>query len=378
MKLCIALISLLGAANAFSPAISSPAAFAPSPSKSTVALHMVTGGPLGCRPIGIGSAAPKTIITNADLEEVVETSDEWIRTRTGISQRHVLCDGESLMQLGAQAGQQALEMAGITDPTDIDLVICATSSPDDLFGDATSIAASLGCTNAVGFDLTAACSGFLFGITTAGQFLSNPNGSTKTALVIGADALSRWVDWDDRNSCILFGDGAGAMVLTQDVESPGVLGYSAHSNGLGHEDLKLDYCGSPRMVATPGDGTTLSSGSYGKMSMNGKEVYKFATREVPKVLNESLEAASMTVDDVDWLLLHQANIRIMEIVAKKMGIPMEKVITNLSEYGNTSAASIPIALDEAVRSGKVKKGDIIACAGFGAGLSWGSAILKWG
>jgi 3-oxoacyl-[acyl-carrier-protein] synthase-3 len=232
MKLSFALVSMLGAANAFSPIVPARSA------ASTSSLSMASSGPLSCRPIGIGSAAPHTIITNVDLEAVVETSDEWIKTRTGIGQRHVLLEGESLMALGAQAGKQALEMAGI-DPAEIDLVICATSSPDDLFGDATSIAASLGCTNAVAFDLTAACSGFLFGIATAGQFLSNP-GSTEKALVIGADALSRWVDWDDRNSCILFGDGAGAMVLTQDTESPGVLGYSAHSNGLGHEDLKLE------------------------------------------------------------------------------------------------------------------------------------------
>jgi 3-oxoacyl-[acyl-carrier-protein] synthase III len=194
-------------------------------------------GSLGCRPIGIGSSVPPTIITNADLEAVVETTDEWISTRTGIRQRHVLVGSdESLQQLGAIAGKQALEMANIQ-PEDIDLVLCATSTPDDMFGDATSIAAKLGCKNAFGFDLTAACSGFLFGIVTAGQFLTN--GSMKNVLVVGADSLSRWVDWDDRNSCILFGDGAGAVVLTQDHESPGVLGYAAHSNGLGHDDLKL-------------------------------------------------------------------------------------------------------------------------------------------
>ena len=359
-------------------------------------LCMAVSGPLQCRPIGIGSAAPITRITNTDLEQVVETSDEWIQTRTGIGSRHVLVDAshqsdsgddasttptttETLRDLSVRAAKAALEMANI-DATQIDLVIVCTSSPDDLFGDAPSVAAILGCsTNTVAFDLTAACSGFLFGIVTAGQFLSAS--SAQTALVIGADALSRWVDWEDRNSCILFGDGAGAMILqstqSKSDAAPGVLGYAAHSNGLGYCDLQLGYNGAPRKVSTPGHGTTVTSGSYGKVAMNGKEVYKFATREVPEVLFECLEAAGMTVEQVDWLLLHQANIRIMETVAKRLGMPMEKVITNLNEYGNTSAASIPLALDEAVRSGKVKSGDVIACAGFGAGLSWGATIFKW-
>lgn len=313
---------------------------------------------------------------------------------TGISERRVLLhnspteDGqedssaENVRSLATKAAQEALNMSKIP-ATDIDLVIVATSSADDLFGDAASVASNLGCSNAVAFDLTAACSGFLFASVTAGQFLTNSGNSYNNALVVGADALSRWVDWDDRNACILFGDGAGAMVLTAEGDGEGddaigILGSSAHSNGLGYDDLKCCYIGSERLVATPGEGTVLSRGSYDGMSMNGKEVYKFATREVPRVINEALEAADMKVEDVDWLLLHQANIRIMETVANRLGLPMEKVITNLAKYGNTSAGSIPLALDEAVRSGKVKKGDVIACAGFGAGLSWGSAILKWG
>lgn len=207
--------------------------------RSTTQLDMATtSGSLGCRPIGIGSATPTTVITNHDLESIMDTSDEWISSRTGISQRHVLVGTESLQDLGIAAGRAALTMSQI-DPADIDLIICATSTPDDMFGDATTIAAALQCHNAVAFDLTAACSGFLFGIVTAGQFLSNPTGNTKHALVLGADALSRWVDWDDRNTCILFGDAAGAVVLTQDTDKPGVLGYSAHSNGEGHDDLTL-------------------------------------------------------------------------------------------------------------------------------------------
>jgi 3-oxoacyl-[acyl-carrier-protein] synthase III len=212
---------------------------------STSSLSMVATGPLNCRAIGIGSAAPKTVVTNVDLESVVETSDEWIRTRTGIAQRHVLLhqpegtpdeELETIKTLASDAAKQALDMSGLS-PDDIDLVICCTSSPDDMFGDATSVAASLGCVNAVAFDLTAACSGFLFGTVTAGQFLHN-GGNYKNAIVVGADALTRWIDWDDRNSCILFGDGAGAVVLSaSDKESAGILGSSAHSNGLGYKEL---------------------------------------------------------------------------------------------------------------------------------------------
>jgi 3-oxoacyl-[acyl-carrier-protein] synthase III len=206
--------------------------------QSSTSVDMASSGQMSCRPIGIGAAAPKTVITNLDMESVVETNDEWIRARTGISERRVLLKDETIRALGVEAARQALDMAGIS-AADIDLVICATSSPDDIFGDATVIASEIGCTKeTVAFDLTAACSGFLFASVTAGQFLSTPGSSMKNALVIGADALSRWVDWDDRNSCILFGDGAGAMVLTnQGDEAAGLLGYSAHSNGHGYGEL---------------------------------------------------------------------------------------------------------------------------------------------
>ena len=222
--------------------LTSVAAWAPQQQmqQTNTALSMASSGTMPCRPIGIGHAAPKTVITNKDMESVVETSDEWIQTRTGIAQRRVLQEGETLRSLGVEASKNALEMSGLK-PEDIDIVICATSSPDDMFGDATAIAAEIGCpTDTVAFDLTAACSGFLFGTVTAGKFLSAPDGKLKNALVIGADALSRWVDWDDRNSCILFGDGAGAMVITnQDASdaAAGLLGYSAHSNGHGYGEL---------------------------------------------------------------------------------------------------------------------------------------------
>lgn len=399
MRFLLALITLLGQSSSVS-------GFAPINHHQTHTTNTALsahGGKLTVRPIGIGSAAPSTVITNTDLESVHDTTDEWIRTRTGIEQRRVLIhEGtrqiissdtgettetpETLRALGIEAAKSALEMSGKS-PSDIDLVICATSSPDDLFGDAPSIASAIGIEagKCVAFDLTAACSGFLFGIVTASQFLTN--GASQNALVLGADALTRWVDWDDRNSCILFGDGAGAMVLTRSDENEGltgsedafgILGYAMHSNGGGYKDLNCIYKGNPKELSTPDGGTVVEDGAYDSMGMNGRKVYSFATRVVPTVLEEALEQAGISVDDVDHLLLHQANIRIMETVAQRLGMPMEKVITNLYKYGNTSAASIPLALDEAVRSGRVKKGDVIACAGFGAGLSWGAAILKWG
>lgn len=324
--------------------------------------------------VGIGSCAPKTRVSNTDLEELVETSDEWISKRTGISARHLLAPGEKLCDLSATAAKRALEMARVA-PEEVDLIVHATSSPDDLFGDAPYVAREIGAVNAVAFDLTAACSGFLFGVNTASQFLHS--GSYKTALVLGADALSRWVDWEDRNTCVLFGDGAGAVVMqaVTDIDDAGVLGFEMHSNGAGREDLCLGYSGADRDLATI---TKVTNGEYAPIAMNGKEVYKFATGRVPEVLAEALVNAGVTADNIDWLCLHQANIRIMETVAKKLGVPMDKVLSNLDEYGNTSAGSIPLALDEFVRSGKVKPGDVVAVAGFGAGLSWGAAVIKWG
>jgi 3-oxoacyl-[acyl-carrier-protein] synthase-3 len=262
-------------------------------------------------------------------------------------------------------------------PEDVDMVINCCSTPTDAFGDATSIAHKAGCVNAVAFDLTAACSGFLFGIVTASQFLQT---TAKNVLVVGGDSLSQYVDWSDRNSCILFGDGAGALMLSSDGGDGdggnGVLGYAIHSDGSGQGDLLCTQAPTAVTIGTPTP-VDLSAAKPGFIKMNGKKVYSFATRVVPTVLEEALVKAGLGVNDVDHLLLHQANIRIMDTVAKRMGIPESKIISNLEEYGNTSAGSIPLALDEAVRSGKVKRGDVIACAGFGAGLSWGGAILKW-
>lgn len=331
---------------------------------------------LRARMVGIGSCAPPKRMSNAELEAIVDTSDEWIAQRTGIRARHLLAPGESLSELGCKAAERALEMAGVA-AEDVELVIFATSSADDLFGDAPHVARMVGATNAVAFDLTAACSGFLFGVNTASQYLHT--GAYRTALVLGGDGLSRWVDWEDRNTCVLFGDGAGAVVLraADTDDEGGVLGFEMHSNGAGRPDLNLGYSGDQRDLGSPTI-ASVTSGKYGCIAMNGKEVYKFATSCVPKVLGEAFDNAGIAAEDIDWLVMHQANIRIMETVAKKLGIPMEKVLSNLDEYGNTSAGSIPLCLDAAVRSGQVKEGDLLAVTGFGAGLSWGACILRWG
>lgn len=328
----------------------------------------------GAAVVGCGSALPEPRLTNDALGSVVDTSDEWIASRTGIRARHLLAPGGSLAALAAEAGSRALLDARV-DPGTVDLVIVATSSPDDLFGDAPAVAHACGCENAAAFDLTAACSGFLFGLVTAAQFLDS--GAYGTVLVVGADALSRWVDWDDRNTCVLFGDGAGAVVLRAS-EKPGVLGFAMRSDGAGASKLTCAYDGgSPKALGSTGVSVS-SNGAYGPTKMDGKAVYVFACRAVPAVLTEALESAGLGVDDIDWLLLHQANARIIEAVAKSLGVPMAKVLSNLDETGNTSAGSIPLALDAARAAGKLKPGDTIACAGFGAGLSWGAAVFKWG
>ncbi|MEL6911367.1 MAG: beta-ketoacyl-ACP synthase III [Cyanobacteria bacterium J06629_2] len=320
---------------------------------------------------GCGSAAPDSILTNDHLAQMVDTSDEWISTRTGMRNRHIVSPTESLSQLSATAANQAIAMAGIS-PTDLDLIILATSTPDDLFGSACRIQGLIGATNAVAFDLTAACSGFLFALVTASQFIRG--GAYKNVLVIGADVLSRWVDWSDRTSCILFGDGAGA-VICQATESNRLLSYGMYSNGSQNDSLNLNYQHDDKTLV---DGITAQQGYYNPITMNGREVYRFAVAKVPEAIGKAMFQANLTADDIDWLLLHQANQRIMDAVAKRLKIPASKILSNIAEYGNTSAASIPLSLDAALRDGRVKPGDTIAASGFGAGLTWGAAIFQWG
>ena len=262
-------------------------------------------------------------------------------------------------------------MAGIT-PVEIDLIILATSTPDDLFGSACRIQAELGAINAVAFDMTAACSGFVFGLVTAAQYIRT--GVYQNILLIGADVLSRWVDWEDRRTCVLFGDGAGAIVM-QAASGDRLLGFELKSDGTENHCLNLTYNAQPRPII---EGVDVGSGSYQNISMNGKEVYRFAVQRVPEVIDKALFRANLSVEQVDWLLLHQANQRILDAVAERLSIPPDKVISNLAHYGNTSAASIPLALDEAVRAGQIKPNDIIAASGFGAGLTWGAAVFHWG
>ncbi|MCT7960686.1 ketoacyl-ACP synthase III [Laspinema sp. D1] len=321
---------------------------------------------------GSGSATPANVLDNQALCQMVETSDEWIESRTGIQSRRVASVTESLTELATQAAFKAVAMSGIQ-PTDLDLIVLATSTADDLFGSASKIQANLGATGAVAFDLTAACSGFLFGFVTAAQFIRT--GVYKNVLVIGADVLSRWVDWGDRRTCILFGDGAGAVVMQANTTRDRLLGFELCSDGTQNDCLTLAFQPQEKAL-TP----TLSvgQGTYQFIQMNGKEVYRFAVKRVPEVIEKALYRADIDVDRVDWLLLHQANQRILDAVAVRLKIPTHKVLGNLANYGNTSAASIPIALDEAVREGKIKPGDVIAAAGFGAGLTWGSAIFEWG
>ena len=325
---------------------------------------------IGVSIIGSGSAIPKISLDNQGLSKIVDTSDEWIGSRTGINKRRLADTTESLCSLATQASLAALDQANIT-PKDIDLIILATSTPDDLFGTASKIQWELGAEKAVAFDMTAACSGFVFGLVTGTQFIRN--GVYQNVLLIGADILSRWVDWGDRTTCVLFGDGAGAVVL-QASESDRLLGFELRSDGSQNSCLNLSYQPQEKEII---EGVNVSQGTYQPITMKGKEVYRFAVQKVPEVIEKALFRANLDVDKVDWLLLHQANQRIIDAVATRLKIPSEKVISNLSNYGNTSAASIPLALDEAVRKGQVKSGDIIAASGFGAGLTWGAVIFEW-
>lgn len=326
---------------------------------------------MGIAITGSGSATPDVVVDNEQLSRVVETSDEWITTRTGIRQRRLMDANGSLSEIASIAASKAIAMAGIA-PTDLDLIILATSTPDDLFGTASSIQYQIGAPQAVAFDMTAACSGFVFGMVTAAQFIRT--GVYNNVLLIGADILSRWVDWSDRGTCVLFGDAAGAIVM-QANESDRLLGFELRSDGTLNKSLQLAYTAQNKEIVK---GISVSQGAYQPITMNGKDIYRFAVQKVPEVIEKALFRANMTVEQVDWLLMHQANQRILDAVAQRLKIPADKVISNLAQYGNTSAASIPLALDEAVRQGKVKSGDVVAAAGFGAGLTWGATIFQWG
>lgn len=327
---------------------------------------------------GTGSALPGRIVTNKELEQMVETSDEWIRERTGIAERHVSV-GETVVTLASEAAHKALEQAGKT-AEEIDLILVATCSPEQYLPCcACQVQAAVGAVNALAFDVNAACSGFLFALNTADAYLRT--GLAKNALIIGSEVLSKLVDWTDRGSCILFGDGAGAVVVERCEASPGILGRALHSDGTGGGVLQ---CGA-RELTTPYVRTSAAKTDQNQptddrehyIQMDGQEVYRFATRRVPQCIEEALSDAGLAVPDIDLFVLHQANARIIDAVAKRLHADRDKFPTNLERVGNMSSASIPVLLDELNRQGKLHRGDRIVLAGFGAGLTIGACVMTW-
>ncbi|MEJ2010718.1 MAG: ketoacyl-ACP synthase III [Anaerolineales bacterium] len=319
--------------------------------------------------IGWGKYVPERVITNADLERMVDTSDEWIVTRTGIRERHIVADGENTSDMAVAAAREALAMAGIR-ARDLGLIIVATSSPDYLTPPVSSqVQHALGAKDVGAFTLVNGCTGFVYGLATAQSFIAS--GACDHILVIGVELLSRFVDWTDRSTCVLFGDGAGAVVLEVSDEPSGVLSSVLGSDGSGAEHLILPGGG----VVHPPTHESLDAGLH-TLSMNGQQVFRFATRILGKALRQAIQSANLTSDDIDLFIPHQANLRIIENAAHYVGIPREKVFVNIERYGNTSAASIPIALCEAFEEGRAKVGDTLALVAFGAGLTWASAVVK--
>ena len=317
--------------------------------------------------IGAGAAVPEAVLANADLERLVATTDDWIVSRTGISERRVVGPEDLLWKLCVPAAHQALAQAGVT-PEELDLIVVATSSPDyPMPSTAALLQAELGATRAAAFDLEAACSGYVYGLAVAGQFIQT--GMYRTVLLLGADMLSRYMDYSDRGTCILFGDGAGATVLragtTEGLRS---VVLAADGRGAGHLDISADRDG-------PEPPDRMARRQY--MHMNGREIYKFVADVAPRQIAEACAKAGLAVGDIDHFILHQANLRILEAVAKRLDVPESKMLHNIARYGNTSAASIPLVLAEAVAHGTIKPGDTLCLVGFGAGLTWATAIVEW-
>ena len=320
--------------------------------------------------IGIGSYVPEKVVTNKDLEKIVETSDEWIVSRTGIKQRHIVEPGVATSDLAAHAAEKALLDAGVT-ADEIDLIIVATATPDMLFpSTACLVQDKIKASKAAAFDLSAGCSGFAYGLVTGSQFIKT--GLYKKVLVIGAETLSTILDWNDRNTCVLFGDGAGAVVLGEVPAGYGILGVDLGADGSGGELLKLPAGGS--RIPTTSDSINQK---LHYLQMSGNDVFKFAVKVMGEAAVKALDNSGLSHTDVDCLIPHQANIRIIQAAAKRLKLPMEKVIVNVDKYGNTSAASIPLAMDEAIKEDKLKNGDVIVLVGFGAGLTWASCVIKW-
>ena len=312
---------------------------------------------------GVGAYLPKKVLSNHDLSRMVDTSDSWIRERTGIEQRHIAADDELTSDLGIAAARQALVRAGV-DPVDVDLIVCATATPDRTFpATAVRIQAGLGVTKGAAFDVQAVCSGFIYALAVADNFLRT--GQFKRAIVVGTEVFSRILDWKDRGTCVLFGDGAGAVVLAAH-ETPGILGSVLHADGA--------YT---KMLAVPGQ--VCAGGVRGTpyVTMEGNAVFKFAVRVLAEAVDELLAKHQLDQSAIDWLIPHQANLRIIEATARKLDMSMDRVVVTVDRHANTSAASIPLALDEAVRDGRVKPGHKIVLEAIGGGFTWGASLLRW-
>jgi len=320
--------------------------------------------------IGMGHAYPEGILTNADLEKIVDTSDEWITSRTGIKQRHKAGENEYTSQFGTLAAKQALERAGLK-PEDIDIIVCATTTPDQIMPSTGAlIQAQIGAVNAAGMDVFAACSGFLYGLTMVESMIRT--GQIKYALVIGAEVLTKYVDYTDRGTCVIFGDGAGAAVIGAVPEGKGILATKIKSDGRYEEQLYAP--GGGTKLGTTHD--TIDNGMH-FFKMKGNELFKVAVRSMADISAEMVEKAGYTVDDVDLVIPHQANQRITDAVASRLGVPEEKVYSNIAEHGNTSSASIPIAIDECIESGKIKEGSLVLLTAFGGGVTWGGTVIRF-
>jgi 3-oxoacyl-[acyl-carrier-protein] synthase III len=327
----------------------------------------MTDHPLRSAVLGVGAYLPERVLTNAELARMVDTSDDWIQQRTGIRERHIAAEGETTSALGTKAARRALERAGV-DPASLDMIVVATSTPDYTFPSvATQIQAELGVTHGFAFDVQAVCSGFVYAVAVADKFLRS--GSVKRALVVGAETFSRILDWNDRSTCVLFGDGAGAMVLearsdVQGLATRGIICSQLRSDGRHRSKLYVD--GGPSTTKT-----------VGHLRMEGREVFKHAVGMVTDVIKACFDEAGVSAADIDWFVPHQANRRIIEASADKLGISRDKVVMTVSEHGNTSAASIPLALDAAVGDGRIKKGDLVMIEAMGGGFTWGAALIRW-
>ncbi|XMB85679.1 beta-ketoacyl-ACP synthase III [Mycoplasmatota bacterium WC44] len=315
--------------------------------------------------LGTGMYVPSRVVTNDDLTKVVETSDEWIASRTGIRSRHIV-ENENTIELAYQASLEAIKHANVK-LEEIDLVIVGTVTPENVFPSTASILqARLGLGEIMAFDLNAACSGFVYSLDVADKMLRS--GKFNKALVVGAEVLTKYVDWTDRNTCVLFGDGAGATILGEGTGD--IIDTSSHTRG--DVEKNLYGAGTPLKNLTNDTGNTV-----GNIEMNGREIFKFATKQIPKSINNILEKNDLTLDDIDYIVCHQANERIIESAANRLKVSMDKMFLNMDKYGNTSAASVPMALDEAIKTNKIKRGDTIVIIAFGAGLTWSTALIKY-